>query len=241
MHRESTALLPSTDSSLFNLKSTFPLESRDKRERVRSANALYRTRPGNTGILHSQVARTFRRSQTGCDDTNADGKRRETRDYSPRTSLQVGKIWSQVRDVCRNVVKLAAMSVGRVARDDAASESERSRRNPVEVADATLDVPPCSPSTCASGICGETCRKNLIRSEAAGKSTVRRQEERAIENVGKCREDAEPPTRREDDARRRARKNAGNGGDEKSCVFCDGTINSNQSSPRARARVYLLH
>ena len=78
----------------------------------------------------------FHRSQTKSDNINADGNHHETRDYSLWTSLQMGKIWSQVHDACKNVVKLAATSVGRVAKD--APKSERSQRNPVEVIDATL-------------------------------------------------------------------------------------------------------
>lgn len=107
----------------------------------------------------------FRRSQTRSDNINADGKRCETGDYSLWTSLQMGKIWPQVHDACKNVVKLAATSIGRVVKD--APKSERLQRNPVEVADATLVE---SPSSCAGEICGETCRKNLMRSKSGKKN-----------------------------------------------------------------------
>lgn len=172
----------------------------------------------------------FRRSQTRSDNINADSKRRETRDYSLWTSLQMGKIWSQVHDACKNVVKLAATSVGRVVKD--APKSERSQRNPVEVADATLVE---CPSSCAGEICGETCRKNLMRSKSA-KKTVACQE-CTIRDVGKYCGDTEAPMRKSSQAiapsRRDMRKhgcqNAEKEEDEKSCVTC-GTINSDESS-----------
>lgn len=174
----------------------------------------------------------FRRSQTRNDNINADGKRCETSDYSLWTSLQMGKIWPQVHDACKNVVKLAATSIGRVVKD--APKSERLQRNPVEVADATLVE---SPSSCAGEICGETCRKNLMRSKS-GKKTVACQE-RTIGDVGKYRGDMDAPMRKSSRAiapsRRDMRKHecqntgAKKEEDEKSCVTC-GTINSDESS-----------
>ncbi|XP_018402595.1 PREDICTED: uncharacterized protein LOC108779635 [Cyphomyrmex costatus] len=128
-------------------------------------------------------------SQTRSDNINTDGKHHETRDYSVWTSLQMGKIWSQVHDACKNVVKLAATSVGRVVKD--APKSERSQRNPVEVADATLVE---STSSCAGKICGETCRKNLMRSKSEEKTEAR--QERTIGDVGKYRGDTEAPMRK---------------------------------------------
>lgn len=155
----------------------------------------------------------------------------------------MGKIWSQVQDACKNVVKLAATSVGRAVKD--ASKSVRSQRNPVEVADATLVGSSSSSRTgSGGGICGETCRKNLMRAKSRSDS----KKKRAIEDsIGKYREDFVevsawkiPPraialSRRDTHARRNAEKRE----NEKSCVFYSGTINSNQSS--AHTHVYLLH
>ncbi|XP_071637425.1 LOW QUALITY PROTEIN: uncharacterized protein [Temnothorax longispinosus] len=170
-------------------------------------------------------------SQTRSDNINDDGKRRETRDYSLWTSLQMGKIWSQMHDACKNVVKLAATSVGRVVKD--APKSECSQRNPVEVADATLVK---SSSSCAGKICGETCRKNLMRSKSGKKTDAR--EERTIGDVGKYREDTEAPMRKNSwaiapsrrDMQMHAYQNAEKEEDTKSCVTYDGTISSDQSS-----------
>ncbi|XP_025153752.1 uncharacterized protein LOC105190949 [Harpegnathos saltator] len=94
-------------------------------------------------------------SQTRYDDTNADGVRR---DYSLWLSSPMGKIWSRMRDACKNVAKLTAASVGRVARN--APKSEGSSKNPeVEMAPATLDDARRRPVILyAGGICGETCR-----------------------------------------------------------------------------------
>lgn len=176
----------------------------------------------------AKFLRMFCRSQTKSDNINDDGKRRETRDYSLWTSLQMGKIWSQVHDACKNVIKFAATSVGRVAKD--APKSERS--NPVEVADATLVK---SSSLCADKICGETCRKNLMRSER-GKETETRQEH-TIGDVGKYREDTKAPMRKNSRAfsRRSIPKhtyqNAEKQEDKESCVTYNGTI-SDQSSTR---------
>jgi len=172
----------------------------------------------------------FRRSQTRSANINADGKRRETRDYSLWTSLQMGKIWSQVHDACKNVVKLAATSVSRVVKD--ASKSEGSQRNPVEVADATLVE---SSSLCGK-ICGETCRKNLMRLKSEEKTEAR--QERAIGDVGKYRGDTEAPMRKNSrviapsrhDMRKHAYQNAEKEEGEESCVNYSGTINSDRSS-----------
>lgn len=180
----------------------------------------------------------FRRSQTKSDNTNADGKRRETRDYSPWTSLQMGKIWSQVQGACKNVVKLvAATSVGRIARD--ASKSKRSPRSPVEVANATNVE--CS-SSCAGEVCGATCRKNLMRSRGKEKSKAAQAcEECAEKRAGECREYTEVSMRKNPraiksssrhDAREHVCQNAEEEKNEKPCVFCSGAINSNQSSTR---------
>ncbi|XP_011868442.1 PREDICTED: uncharacterized protein LOC105562311 [Vollenhovia emeryi] len=174
-------------------------------------------------------------SQTRSDNINDDGERRETRDYSLWTSLQMGKIWSQMHDACKNVVKLAATSVGRVVKD--APKSERSQRNSVEVADAMLVK--SSSSSCAGKICGETCRKNLMRSKNGEKTEAR--QERAIGNVGKYREDTEDapmrknsraiaPSRR--DMQKRADQNAEKEDDKGSCVTYNGTISSDQSTAR---------
>ncbi|XP_018353038.1 PREDICTED: uncharacterized protein LOC108754884 isoform X1 [Trachymyrmex septentrionalis] len=129
-------------------------------------------------------------SQTKSDNINADGKHHETSDYSLWTSLQMGKIWSQVHDACKNVVKLAATSVGRVVKD--ARKSERSQKNPVEVVDATLVE---STSSCAGKICGETCRKNLMRSKSEEKTEVR--QERTIGDVGKYHGDTKASMRKD--------------------------------------------
>ncbi|XP_067215265.1 uncharacterized protein [Linepithema humile] len=174
------------------------------------------------------------RSQTRGDNTNADGKRRETRYYSLWTSLQMGKIWSQVHDACKNVVKLAATSVGRIVKD--APKSERSPRNPVEVADVKALVE--SSSSCADKICEETCRKNLICLKSGTKSESHH--ERVIEDTGERRKDTEISIRENPraitlprrDMRKHAWQNTEKGEDEKSCVFYSGTINSNQSSTR---------
>lgn len=131
----------------------------------------------------------FCRSQTRSDNINDDNKRRETRDYFLWTSLQMGKIWSQVHDACKNVVKLAVASVGRVVKD--APKSECSQRNPVEVADVRLVK---SSSLYADKICGETCRKNLMCSKRGKKSETR--QERTIGDMGKYREDTEVPMRK---------------------------------------------
>ena len=96
----------------------------------------------------------------------------------------MGKIWSQVHDACKNVVKLAAMSVDHVVKD--APKLERSQRNPVEVIDATLVE---STFSCAGKICGETCRKNLMRSKSEEKMKAR--QERTIGDVGKYHGDTE--------------------------------------------------
>lgn len=171
----------------------------------------------------------FRRSQTRSDNTNADGKRRETHDYSLWTSLQMGKIWSQVHDACKNVVKLAVTSVGRVVKD--APKSERSQRNLVEVADATIVE---SSSPCAGEICGETCRKNLMRSKSGKKMEAR--QERTIEDVGEYRWDTEAPMRKNSrviaPSRRdkRTYQNAEKEKDQEFCVTYSGTINSDQLS-----------
>ncbi|XP_039302194.1 uncharacterized protein LOC105200742 isoform X2 [Solenopsis invicta] len=167
------------------------------------------------------------RSQTRSDNTNADDKRRETRDYSLWTSLQMGKIWSQVHDAWKNVVKLATTSVGRVVKD-AAPQSECSQRNPVEVADVTLVE---SSSPCADEICGETCRKNLMRSKSEKKTEARL--ERTIGDVGKYRWDTEAPMREDSrviapshrDMRKHACKNAEKEKEE-SYITYSGTINS---------------
>ncbi|KAL0111936.1 hypothetical protein PUN28_013268 [Cardiocondyla obscurior] len=98
-------------------------------------------------------------SQPGSDNINDDGEHRKACD-SLWTNLQVSKIWSQVHDACKNAVKFAVASIGRVTKD--APKSERSQRNPVEVADEPLVK---SSSSCAGKICGETCRKNLMRSK----------------------------------------------------------------------------
>ncbi|XP_011692805.1 PREDICTED: uncharacterized protein LOC105452944 isoform X2 [Wasmannia auropunctata] len=158
-------------------------------------------------------------SQTRSDNINANGKRRETRDYSLWTSSQLGKIWSQVHDACKNVVKLAATSIGRVVRD--ARKSERSQRNPVEVADATLVE---SASSCAGKICGETCRKNLMRPRSGEKTKAH--QERAIGDVGKYRGDTEAPMRKNSraiapsrrDVRRHAYQSAEKEENGESCV-----------------------
>jgi len=169
------------------------------------------------------------RSQTRGDDINADGKRREMRYYSLWTSLQTGKIWSQVHDACKNVVKLAATSVGRIVKD----ALERSPRNPIEVADAKAFVE--SSSSCADKICEETCRKNLICLKSGTRLETH---ERAIEDAGECRKDTEISMRENlraitlprRDMRKHARQNAEKEEDEKSFVFYNGMINSNQSS-----------
>ncbi|RLU27466.1 hypothetical protein DMN91_001270 [Ooceraea biroi] len=174
----------------------------------------------------------FRRSQTRRDNINADGKRR---DYSLWTSLQMGKIWSQVHDACRNVAKLAATSVSRLAKD--AAKSECSRRNPeVEVADATHLVG--SSSSHADGMCGEACRGNLMRWKTSEKSEAR-EEERAIDDAAGTYEDItiskqkKPRTPSERKAaRKRAYGNPGKMENEKSCVFHGSTINNNQFSTR---------
>jgi len=98
----------------------------------------------------------------------------------------MSKIWSQIHDAYKNIVKVAATSVGRIVKN--ASKLERSQKNPVEVADTMLME---SSSSCASKICGETCRKNLMCSKN-GKKTVMRQE-CTIRDVGKYRETTEAP------------------------------------------------
>lgn len=168
----------------------------------------------------------FRRSQTRSDNIIGDGKHGETRDYSLWTSLQMGKIWSQIRDTYKNIVKVAATNVGRVVKD--APKLERSQRNPVEVADAMLVK---SSSSCASKICGETCRKNLMCSKS-GKKTEARQE-CTIRDVGKYREDATeaqmwknswtiaPPRC---DMQKHAYQNVEKEEDKEPCVTYNGTI-----------------
>ena len=172
----------------------------------------------------------FYRSQTKSDNINADGKHHETHDYSLWTSLQIGKIWSQVHDACKNVVKLATTSVSRVVKD--APKSERSQRNPVEVVDATLVE---STSSCAGKICGETCRKNLMRSKSEEKTEAR--QERTIENVGKYHGDTEAPMWKNlrtiapiHDMQKHAYQSAKKEENEESCMNYSGTINSDQSS-----------
>ncbi|XP_011057471.1 PREDICTED: uncharacterized protein LOC105147858 [Acromyrmex echinatior] len=170
-------------------------------------------------------------SQTKSDNINADGNHHETRDYSLWTSLQMSKIWSQVHDACKNVVKLAATSVGHVVKD--APKSERSQRNPVEVVDATLVE---STFSCAGKICGETCRKNLMRSKSEEKMKAR--QERTIGDVGKYHGDTEAlmrknlrtiaPTRH--DMQKHAYQSAKKEESGESCVNYSGTINSDQSS-----------
>lgn len=170
----------------------------------------------------------FCRSQTKSDNINDDDKHRETHDYSLWTSLQMGKIWSQVHDACKNVIKFAATS--RVVKD--APKSERSQRNPVEVADAMLVK---NSSLCADKICGETCRKNLMRSER-GKKMEKRQE-RTIGDAKKYREDTEASMRKNSrtvalsrrSILKHAYQNAEKQEDKESCVIYNGTI-SDQSS-----------
>ncbi|KYN22963.1 hypothetical protein ALC57_04746 [Trachymyrmex cornetzi] len=187
--------------------------------------------PGNgRSNLVAKLSRMFYRSQTKSDNINADGKHHETRDYSLWTSLQMGKIWSQVHDACKNVVKLAAASVGRVVKD--APKSERSQRNPVEVADATLDE---STSSCAGKICGETCRKNLMRSKSEEKTEAR--QERTVGDVGKYHGDTEAPMRKNSrtiaptrhDMQKHAYQSTKKEENGESCVNYSGTINSDQS------------
>lgn len=166
------------------------------------------------------------------DNINADGKRRETHDYSLWTSLQMSKIWSQMHDTYKNVIKLAAASIGRVVKD--APKSERSQKNPVEVADARLVK---SSSSCAGKICGETCRKNLMRSKSGEKTEAR--QERTIGDVGKYREFTEAPMRKNSrtiapslrrDRQKYAYQNAEKEEDKESCLTYDGTISSDQFS-----------
>lgn len=170
----------------------------------------------------------FRRSQTRSDNTNVDGKRRETRDYSLWTSLQMGKIWSQAHNVCKNVVKLAATNIGRILRD--AFKSERLQKNLI------VQVTDASHIESSDKICEETRDKNLTRTKKNGR-------ECAIRNVAnEYRDDMEKSTRvvvssghemREQLHFRNVKKEE----NEKSCVFYGGTINSDQSF----AHVYLLH
>lgn len=172
------------------------------------------------------------RSQTRSDNVNDDGKHREMHDYSLWTSLQMGKIWSQVHDACKNVVKLVGTSVGRVVKD--APKSERSQRNPAEVADATLVK---SSSLCADKICDETCRKNLMRPKCRKKTETR--QERTIESVGKCREDiSEAPMRKNSraialshrDVQKHAYQNAEKQEDKECCATYNGTISDQFST-----------
>lgn len=186
--------------------------------------------------LHSKVSQMFRRSQTRSDNINVDGKRRKTRDYSLWTSLQMSKIWSQVHDACKNVVKLAATSIGRVVRD--ASKSECSQRNLVQVTDASLVK---SSSSYADNICEETRDKNLS-SKKERESEVHG--EREIGDTNEYRDDAEASMRQNPRAvtfsrhemREQEHRNAKKEKNEKFCVFYTGMINSDQS-----AYVYLLH
>lgn len=143
----------------------------------------------------------------------------------------MGKIWSQVHDACKNVVKLAATSVGRVVRD--ASKSERSQRNLVQATDASL----VENSSSCTEICEEIRDKNLTRSKNEKKSEARGRE---IEDVN----DAEASMRQNPRAvisschemREQVHENARKEKNEKSCVFYRGMINSDQS-----AHIYLLH
>lgn len=189
----------------------------------------------DTRALHSEVPRMCR-SQTRGDNTNADGKRRETRYYSLWTSLQIGKIWSQVHDACKNVVKLAATSVGRIVKD-AHPKSECSPRNSVEVADTKALVE--SSSSCADKMYEETCRKNLMCLKSG--TRLEMHHERAIQDTEARREDTEISMRKNsrvitlschDMRKHDMQQNVEKGKDEKSCVFYNGTINSNQSSIR---------
>ena len=143
----------------------------------------------------------------------------------------MGKIWSQVHDACKNVVKLAATSVGRVVKD--ARKSERSQKNPVEVVDATLVE---STSSCAGKICGETCRKNLMRSKSEEKTEVR--QERTIGDVGKYHGDTKASMRKDSrtiaptrhNMQKHAYQSARKEESGESCANYSGTINSDQSS-----------
>ncbi|XP_036147725.1 uncharacterized protein LOC118647278 [Monomorium pharaonis] len=174
----------------------------------------------------AKFPQTFCRSQTRSDDANNSDSERETRDHSLWTSLQVDKIWSRVHDACKNVVKLAATTVGRVVRDT--PKSERSQKSLVEVADATL----VESSISCDEICGETCRKNLMRSKTAKKTEAH--QERTIGDVGKYPRNAEAAWRKNSriiassslrrDTRERAYRNAEKEKDEESCVICNGTI-----------------
>lgn len=226
----SVAFLYLLDFSI-DLELTF-LSNRERKTHVRSATFCIMQNARDA--LHSKVSQMFRRSQTRSDNTNVDGKRRETRDYSPWTSLQMGKIWSQVHDACKNVAKLAATSVGRVARD--ASKLERSQRNLFQVTDASLVE-----NSCAE-ICEEIRDKNLTRSKNERESEVRR--EREIGDRNEYRDDAKASMRQNPRAvvssrfemREQVHENAKKEKNEKSCVFYRGMINSDQS-----AHIYLLH
>ncbi|XP_072767515.1 uncharacterized protein [Anoplolepis gracilipes] len=175
-------------------------------------------------------------SQTRTDNTNVDGKRRETRDYSLWTSLQMGKIWSQVHDACKNVVKLAATSVGRVVRD--ASKSRHSQRNLVEVTDANLD----ESSSCAVKICEEIRDKNVTRSKNGRESEMRRECEIGDANEyhddagASMRQNPRAVTSSRHEMRQQVHRNVKKEKNEKSCIFYRGMINSDQF-----AHVYLLH
>lgn len=150
----------------------------------------------------------------------------------------MGKIWSQVHDACKNVVKLAATSVGRVVRD--ASKAERSQRNLVQANDASL----VENSSSCTEICEEIRDKNLTRSKNERESEVRR-EEREIEDVNEYSNDTKNASMRQNpravissrhEMREQVHKNAKKEKNEKSCVFYRGMINSDQS-----AHIYLLH
>lgn len=181
--------------------------------------------------LHSKVSQMFRRSQTRSDNTNVDGKRRKTRDYSLWTSLQMGKIWSQVHDACKNVAKLAT-SVGRVVRD--ASKSERSQRNLVQVTDTNLVK---SSFLCADNICEETHDKNLSTKKER-ELEVRREREIEDSNDAEAsmRQNPRVVTSSRHEMREQEHLNAKKEKNEKSCVFYTGMMNSDQS-----AYIYLLH
>lgn len=214
---------------LVDLELTF-LPNRKRKMHVRCATLCIMQNVRDA--LHSKVSQMFRRSQTRSDNTNVDGKRRETRDYSPWASLQMGKIWSQVHDACKDVVKLAATSVGRAVRD--VSKLKRSQRNLFRVTDANL----------VENSCAEMCKirdKNLTRSRNERESEVCR--EREIRDANEYRDDAGASMQQNSRAvisfhemREQVHKNAKKQKNEKSCVFYRGMINSDQS-----AHIYLLH
>lgn len=182
---ESTGVSP-FDVFFVQFEIDFSPQSRDKREHVRFV--LYRVTKRRENFTQRGSARAFRRLQAS-----------KVRRYKRR------------RQTPRDARLLSLDESAKFGREYATREERRKahcnecrarcevRRTEIVRREIPSNWLTRRSAACAGEICEETCRKNLIRSKAGGKSTAR--QERTIENAGKYCEDARKVSMRRRNAR----------------------------------------